>query len=437
LASTPFLPADAARPVILVSPDLRASVLGVARSLVDAGLLRRFVTTLALAPSGDSGPLGRLFLRTLRKSASRQTPAWMAGQVHAYPAREVVRLAAQYLRLGSAVCDRVWEWAETGFDRRVARAWAGRAPCLYGCEHASTETFRRQRAAGGWNVLWQVIAHHRHMTRTLTAELDKFPDVAAAAARQMFRSAERVNARKDEQYALADLIVANSEFVRRTFIEAGVPADKVVAVPTGCPPVAPDAERRRRRARPGKRIFLCAGTLSIRKGTHVLLDAWRRLSFRSAAELWLVGATDLPRRLLEDLPRGVSVRPPVPRAELSQLYAQADVLVLPTLCEGRAYIILEAVAHGLPVITTEGAGCGDVVQDGVNGWVVPAGDAEALAQRLAWCLDNPEEVAAQGLASLGLARGWQVEDFSREHAAVLRQFLADRGVRPQPASCAD
>jgi glycosyltransferase involved in cell wall biosynthesis len=421
------------RPVVLVTPDLRPSILGVAQSLEDAGLLRRLVTTLAVDQAGNGDWLTRLVRRFGGRFqsalASRQVPAWLGGRVETYPARETLRVAAQRLGLGPITCDRIWEWAETGFDRRVARAWAGQATCLYGCEHASVETFRRHKARGGLTVLWQVIAHHGSANRLFQEALEQAPDSMTPYARHALRSADRINARKDEQYDQADLIVANSDFVRQTFLDAGVGAEKVVAVPTGCPPVAADQEPA---IRSGPPVFLSAGSQSVRKGSHLLLEAWRRLQGHGSAKLWLIGKMELPQRLLDNLPSSVEVRPPVARAQMHKLFQQADVLVLPTLCEGRAHIILEAVAHGLPVITTANSGCTDLVQDGVNGWVVPVGDSEALAQRLVWCLEHRTELAAMGAVSLEHARRWQVADFSAAHAGAVRRFLEQRGVLVPP-----
>lgn len=425
------------RPVVLVSPDVRPSVLGVARSLMQAGLLRRYVTTLAVSPDGHRGLLGRLiahFAQVTRLSVeARQAPEWLAPLLELHPARELVRQVARRAGLGPISCDRVWEWAETGFDQHVARTWAGRAPCLYGCEHASVESFRRQRLHGGSNILWQVIGHHRAISQLVAAEIQKFPETMTRYTRHMQRSADRVNGRKDEQFSLADLIVANSDYVRQTFIDSGIAPDRIVAVPTGCPPVRDDCPPRRQQM--GPQIFLCAGTQSLRKGTHVLLEAWRRLGPRSSGELWLVGSRELPVQLYDNIPSNVIVRPPVPRSELSLLFAQASVLVLPTFCEGRAHVVLEALAHGLPVITTANSGCGDVVRDGVNGWIVSPGDSDALAQRLTVCLDDPERLRDMGLASLEQARRWQVADFARAHATLIRGFLARRGVRLEPVPC--
>jgi len=77
----------------------------------------------------------------------------------------------------------------------------------------------------------------------------------------------------------------------------------------------------------------------------------------------------------------------VARSEVGGWYDQADVFVLPTHSDGFALTQLEAMAHGLPVIATPC--CGDVVEEGVNGWLVPAGDPQALAERMRWIAENP------------------------------------------------
>lgn len=398
---------------------------------MEAGLLERFVTTVAFNRSSGhgtsnswaSGISGRL----RRHTRGREIPDFLNVPVETFPVRELIRLAATRVGLNDVTCSRIWEWAETSFDRQVAATWAGRATCLYGCEHASVESFKRQKAEGGYNVLWQVIAHHRTVYRLLREEYEIFPDAVTANQRHLFAIEPRINARKDEQYALADLIVCNSEFSRQTFIEAGVPAHKLLAIPTGCPPVTADASAPRQTLQ-GAMVFLCAGSQSIRKGIPYLIEAWRRLQPAAQAELWLVGRMELPRRLLDGLPANMRIRPSVPRAELSQIFCRASVLVLPTLCEGLAHVVLEALAAGLAVITTEHSGCGDLVEDGVNGWKVPIRNVDALAESMQWCLDHPREVGEMQRQSLTKARSWQEEAFMQAHTETIANFLSRRKI---------
>jgi glycosyltransferase involved in cell wall biosynthesis len=287
------------------------------------------------------------------------------------------------------------------------------------------ESFREQKRAGGLNVLWQVIAHHETMSRLLDEERQTFPQTTTDYERELHATLPRINARKDQQYADADLIVTNSEFARQTFIDAGIAGSKVHAIRTGCPPVI-DRAVEHSPSRP--MIFLSAGSQSLRKGVPYLLEAWKKLRPVNA-ELWLVGQMQLPSELLKDLPAGVIVKPPVSREELERVFRHSSVLVLPTLAEGLAHIVLEALSAGLAVITTENSGCGDLVEDGVNGWKIPTRDSDAIAERIEWCVQNPDAVIAMQQGSQVKAAKWQENDFAEEHARLISSFLVKRGVQ--------
>ncbi len=419
-------------PVILVSPDMRPSVMGVARSLIQAKLLQRFVTTVA---TGDGyAPAAFKFLpRTLRDKLEeqlkrREVPEFLEAPVETVQFSEMINLAARRLGVSDVTGHHIWEWAETSFDHKVAQRWAGKAPCLYGCEHASVETFREQKKSGGLNILWQVIAHHQTMTRLLAEEHESFPLSLTAYQSELATSMPRINARKDQQYEDADLIVTNSEFSRQSFLEAGFSRTKVKTVPTGCPPVL-QGPFKERIGKP--MIFLSAGSQSFRKGIPYLLDAWKRLQPTDDVELWLVGQMQLAPRLLEHLPKNVIVKPPVSKAELEVLLRRASVLVLPTLGEGLAHIVLEALSAGLAVVTTENSGCGQLVEDNVNGWKVPIRDSSALAERIEWCIEHREAVTEMQRQSQLKAAQWQEEDFAATHAALIQDFLAEKGVAPR------
>jgi glycosyltransferase involved in cell wall biosynthesis len=412
-------------PLIFVAPNLEPGAVQVALSLWEHRLLRRMVTTLAVP---GSPLLGCLPQKVRRALATRTLPPELTGSVQFYPLRECVRVLAGWAGAGEARRDRAWYWAETGFDRDVARRWSGRVPVIYGCEHASLETFLRQKRRGGRTVLWQVIAHPRCLDKVLTEEFDRFPATVTPYMRLLLRNAPRMAERKERQHAAADLVVANSPFVRRTFIEAGFPAGRIVTVPTGCPPVPPEAADGP--APGGVRTFLNAGTLSVRKGAHLLLEAWRRLQVRAGAELVLAGDLQLPEALRRDLPPGARLLPRLPRPDLHAQFRRSEAFLLPTLAEGRANVVLEALSNGLPVVTTPNSGCEDLVQDGRTGFLIPARDVEALAGRLQWCLDHPADLRAMREACLGAARRWQAHDFRRAHAARIRDFLGCPGRSP-------
>src|SRR5690606_14571699 len=109
-----------------------------------------------------------------------------------------------------------------------------------------------------------------------------------------------------------------------TFADAGF-GEKAVAVSTPCPPLAP-AERETR-GRNADVVFVSAGKQSLAKGTHVLLEAWRRLKVHGGARLRLVGEMNLPSEVCRSIPPAVEVVPSVPRSEMPTVFQQASVLV--------------------------------------------------------------------------------------------------------------
>jgi glycosyltransferase involved in cell wall biosynthesis len=169
---------------------------------------------------------------------------------------------------------------------------------------------------------------------------------------------------------------------------------------------------------------LSAGQQSVRKGTHYLLEAWRKLRPGKEAELWLVGRMTLPHALMRDVPGKVVVRPSLPHRQLFEIYRKASVLVFPSLCEGFGMVITEAMSQGLPVITTPNTAGPDLIRDGHNGFIVPVRDADALAEKMAWCLDNPHMLADMGRAAAQTASAWQWSDYRAALAGTVGSFLS-------------
>jgi glycosyltransferase involved in cell wall biosynthesis len=91
--------------------------------------------------------------------------------------------------------------------------------------------------------------------------------------------------------------------------------------------------------------------------------------------------------------------PPVPRATLPEIYAQADVVAFPTLGDGFGVVIQEAMCCGTPVITTRCGGGPECITDGVDGWLVPPRDIDALVERLRACAADRDRTFAVGQAA--------------------------------------
>lgn len=182
--------------------------------------------------------------------------------------------------------------------------------------------------------------------------------------------------RDRQKYTIADLIVAPSTFVADGVLRLGAQKEKIAIVPYGFD--GRGARDRGANAIPGR--VLSVGTVGLRKGQHYLAAAARELQTRrNAFEFRVVGPVSAKSRV-HPAYAGLNFIGQVPRTEVANEFRLADVFVLPTLCEGMALVHLEALAHGIPVITTPN--CGSVVRDGIDGYIVPVRDSAAIADRV-------------------------------------------------------
>jgi alpha-maltose-1-phosphate synthase len=199
---------------------------------------------------------------------------------------------------------------------------------------------------------------------------------------------------KLREMALADLVMVPSEFVRSTVAQF---TDKPVAIA----PYGVDLEfwnPGERKAAPGDTLqFVFAGQCSIRKGTPLLLDAWKAAGLRRGS-LTLVGSWQMAASKLKALPEGVTYAGHTARQELRERYRQADVFVLPTFFEGLPLVLLEAMACSLPAIATEAASGPQVLENGA-GRSVAAGDLDALVEALRWFDAHRDQIPAMAAAS--------------------------------------
>jgi len=201
----------------------------------------------------------------------------------------------------------------------------------------------------------------------------------------------------------------------RDVVELGAdPARTVIAPITALVPG--QLPERPRPGSCGSTRFLFVGRFIERKGLDVLIDAFARVE---GGELWLVG--DGPQR---ELTEAAAARDPRVRtlghlqgAPLEDAYRQTDVLVVPSLYEPWGLVVHEGLAHGLPVILTDQVGAGDdLIDDGVNGFVVPTGSSQGLADAMqaisAWAPEQWRRAAARSqdlLEAASIERG--VEGF--------------------------
>ena len=201
--------------------------------------------------------------------------------------------------------------------------------------------------------------------------------------------------RRESEWAVADLVMVNSEWSKQALIKQGVCESKLVVVP-----LAYDSEKEKEKEsgvrsqnssfskkHPLRVLFL--GQVILRKGIQYLMEAARMLQNESV-HFDVVGSIGISDMGVKSAPMNMTFHGPVNRDQTEVFYRNADLFVLPTLSDGFALTQLEAMAYGLPVIATPN--CGEVVTNGVDGLIVVPRDPLSLVDALQLLIKNPNQL---------------------------------------------
>lgn len=287
---------------------------------------------------------------------------------------------------------------------------------LYAFQEAAQAPFQAARARGMACVLEQSIAARPYSERLLDAELDQWSDWFEEGGVPQLTPEKA--ARLQTEWDMADRIVAASDFVRTSLLDCGVPENKIVVFPYGVAlssrePRLPDYDG----TRPLRLLF--GGNLRLRKGIHHLLMAAETLGPR-AVELRMVGDIGLKPDITERFAPVADFWGRVPRSEMPDHFRWADVFVLPSLIEGSATVVYEALSFGLPAVVTHNAG--SVVEDGHDGQIIAASSAEAITRALSTYIDDPQVLHAQAAAARGATQKVSYARYESDLQGFFRTF---------------
>jgi glycosyltransferase involved in cell wall biosynthesis len=224
----------------------------------------------------------------------------------------------------------------------------------------------------------------------------------------------------------ADLLLVNSDFVKKTFIEQGYSADKVRVAYLGVREEFFDLKRDYRIDGPVRILF--TGNFDIRKGVRILLEAIRQCR-RSGLDIRL--------ELMGNLGNGApclqpgdeiffSHTPFAPLKQVAAAFAGADLFAFPTFAEGSSRSGMEAAAAGLPIITTEN--CGLPLQHGKSAIYVPVNDAGCLAEAIG--LVSSDEALRTSIgrnAMRTVTEHYTWRQYGRQVAEYLKEAVERRG----------
>jgi glycosyltransferase involved in cell wall biosynthesis len=272
--------------------------------------------------------------------------------------------------------------------------WIPSSTIYHGCTGVCLGSMKKAKRLGAITMIENATMHARDWQKAVLEECKAFGvlprNCRATLPRLLIWRLER-------EYKGCDYIVVPSTIAGQSFATAGL-GEKAIVVNAGVDhqffrPAAVVEQRA---------IFrVCyVGRVELAKGVPYLLQAWKQLDLADA-ELVLAGeiAPEMDAVIRKYALPNVRLNGMLPPSQVAECYRASDLFAFPSVNEGLARVLFEAMACGLPVVATDRSGAGDLITHGVEGTIVPARDAGALAAGMLWHYRNPQATAEMGKAA--------------------------------------
>jgi len=406
----------------LIHPTSNPNSRSAALALAEANGLKEIVTSFAYHPQGKLSkilpriPLGNKILDEVQRRT------WIPPQgilLNSYPWEEIIRMALIKSSLGGYLgpnTSGLIDWVYTSLDRKVAKRHLKGIDAVYAYEDGAATTFQAAKQKNIMCLYDLPIPFYRTSRDIQAKEATLFPELATNL--RVIQEPDWKLARKEQEIQLADHIFVASSMTKKSLLDVGVESAKITVIPYGSPidyfqpEPKQDSDFR----------ALFVGRVGLRKGVHYLLKAWQELRLPEA-ELLLLGVNEFPEGYLQQNWGSVRHLDSVPHYTLGNYYNCADVFVFPSLVEGFGLVLLEAMACGIPIITTPNTAAPDIITDGLEGFIIPIRDTEALKEKLAWCHAHPQQLKEMGKAARQKAEEFTWGLYRQRLSSKVRELL--------------
>lgn len=406
---------------LLVShPTLNANSKNLVAGLLNNKLLYKLFTSVAIFPDqllyklGSNPKLKDLKRRSLD---SEWQPYTRSKSFFEFGRLLASKLKLRYLtrhEKGIFCIDKVYENHEKWVATNLAKAKKEGLSAVYGYEDGALATFTKAKQLGLYCIYDLPIGYWKSAQLLLEKEFELNPDWSNTLT-GFNDSVDKLN-KKDKELALADVIFVASSFTKKTLEEYSGNLSEIKVIPYGFPEANEKKDYQPLVNRKLKVLFV--GGLSQRKGISYLFEAVEGL--QDYIELTVVG-----HKVVSDctaLNRALDNHQWISSLSHNQILAcmrEHDVLIFPSLFEGFGLVITEAMSQGVPVITTDRTAGPDLIENGADGWIIPAGSSKAIKEVFTEIFEKPELLQQFGLAAQKKAQGRPWSVYGQEMAETL------------------
>lgn len=215
-----------------------------------------------------------------------------------------------------------------------------------------------------------------------------------------------------------DYVMCPSDFVYNSFLEQGFAKNRLIKLPYGVD-IKKFSPVKNKKDNKFRIVFV--GSIQLRKGAQYLLQAWDELKLKNA-ELIIVGRIwPDGEEIAKKYKNNKTIKFVGFTKNLKYYYKMSDVFVFPSLEEGSALANYEAMASGLPLITTFNSG--SIIRDGKEGFIVPIRDVKFLKGKISYLYNNPSEVKRMGKNARKRVEKYSWENYGKNLVRVYRHIL--------------
>jgi glycosyltransferase involved in cell wall biosynthesis len=406
--------------ILIFHPSGNTNVRAIAKGFLTQGLLYQFHTSIAVFPNNFWHKIAKF--KGLGDIKRRSFDSGLQSYTEVYPIRELGRMVASKLSLnfltksetGFFCVDKIYQNLDRKISKKLKKAKKNGLTAVYAYEDGALETFIAAKKLGLECIYDLPIAYHILLQELLHEEAERKPNWAFTLGGGINDSVQKLE-RKRKELELADTIVVASDFVRQSLPE-WANEKKIIQSPFGTP-FSPNQFELEKKSNTKKLRILFVGSMTQRKGLGDLFDAIKLVD-PSKVELVVLGSLAAPLSFYSDHIQ-FTYEPTRSHDKVLELMRSCDVFCLPSIVEGRALVIQEAMNQGLPIIITANTGAEDLVITGETGFLVPIRSPEAIAEKINWFLNNRNKIFQMGQNAKQLADTYSWDSYANKICNVL------------------
>jgi starch synthase len=378
-------------------PFGNANVRAVLKAFYDAGKLDQFFTTIGFS---NNSSLIEIFPNKLQKIIARKHYDLPKKKLNTDFSKELFRQMTIQLPFFNFLSknennvlsiDSIWK----NNDKKMAHYLMNTKStpsAIYCYEDGAVHSFRVAKKRGITCIYDLPIGYFKSAQKIYQEEKALNPEFASMLEGSQ-DSSEKLS-RKEEEANISDVIFSCSPFVTQTLIENKIPKNKIYELQFGAPEsTIPKNWMDNAKHKPLKILFV--GRITQRKGIGYLLKAMQKLGKKNF-HLTIIGRVSTGENVFFKFSELFTYIESLPQMKIFEYMRRADVLVLPSLFEGQALVVLEAMKCKIPVIVTPNTGTDQVVRDNLDGFIIPIRSHLAIAEKLEWMFYHKDELSQMG-----------------------------------------